>query len=468
MSDFRLVIDGELVEARETFGVINPATEQVFAHAPECSQDQLDRAFGAAARAYSTWKLDDGARRAALVKAAEVLTASVGVIAPILTAEQGKPLADAQMEVFASAAWLNYYANLESPRVVLRDDDFAHVEVVRRPIGVVAGITPWNFPLVLAFWKIAPALVAGNTMVLKPSPFTPLATLKTVELLQDALPAGVLNAVSGGDGLGAMMTSHPVPRKISFTGSTATGRKVAASAAPDLKRLTLELGGNDPAIVLDDADPVVVGNAIFESAFNNCGQVCSAIKRVYVPESLHAQVVEVLAERAASIVVGDGTDPATKLGPINNAPQYERVKMLVSDALSHGATAVTGGAAMDGAGYFFQPTILTGAHEGLRIVDEEQFGPALPVMTYRSVDEVLERANNTNFGLSGSVWGGDTERAAQVASQLECGTIWVNTHLQLAPNQPFGGFKWSGVGTENGIWGLEAFTEVQAVHRSKL
>ena len=468
MSEFRLVIDGELVEARETFGVINPATEQVFAHAPECSQDQLDRAFGAAARAYSTWKLDDGARRAALVKAAEVLTASVGVIAPILTAEQGKPLADAQMEVFASAAWLNYYANLESPRVVLRDDDFAHVEVVRRPIGVVAGITPWNFPLVLAFWKIAPALVAGNTMVLKPSPFTPLATLKTVELLQDALPAGVLNAVSGGDGLGAMMTSHPVPRKISFTGSTATGRKVAASAAPDLKRLTLELGGNDPAIVLDDADPVVVGNAIFESAFNNCGQVCSAIKRVYVPESLHAQVVEVLAERAASIVVGDGTDPATKLGPINNAPQYERVKMLVSDALSHGATAVTGGAAMDGAGYFFQPTILTGAHEGLRIVDEEQFGPALPVMTYRSVDEVLERANNTNFGLSGSVWGGDTERAAQVASQLECGTIWVNTHLQLAPNQPFGGFKWSGVGTENGIWGLEAFTEVQAVHRSKL
>ena len=372
------------------------------------------------------------------------------------------------MEVFASAAWLNYYANLESPRVVLRDDDFAHVEVVRRPIGVVAGITPWNFPLVLAFWKIAPALVAGNTMVLKPSPFTPLATLKTVELLQDALPAGVLNAVSGGDGLGAMMTSHPVPRKISFTGSTATGRKVAASAAPDLKRLTLELGGNDPAIVLDDADPVVVGNAIFESAFNNCGQVCSAIKRVYVPESLHAQVVEVLAERAASIVVGDGTDPATKLGPINNAPQYERVKMLVSDALSHGVTAVTGGAAMDRAGYFFQPTILTGAHEGLRIVDEEQFGPALPVMTYRSVDEVLERANNTNFGLSGSVWGGDTERAAQVASQLECGTIWVNTHLQLAPNQPFGGFKWSGVGTENGIWGLEAFTEVQAVHRSKL
>lgn len=468
MSDFRLVIDGELVEAREAFGVINPATEQVFAHAPECSQDQLDRAFAAAARAYSTWKLDDGVRRAALVKAAEVLTASVGVIAPILTAEQGKPLADAQMEVFASAAWLNYYANLESPRVVLRDDDFAHVEVVRRPIGVVAGITPWNFPLVLAFWKIAPALVAGNTMVLKPSPFTPLATLKTVELLQDALPAGVLNAVSGGDGLGAMMTSHPVPRKISFTGSTATGRKVAASAAPDLKRLTLELGGNDPAIVLDDADPVVVGNAIFESAFNNCGQVCSAIKRVYVPESLHAQVVEVLAERAASIVVGDGTDPATKLGPINNAPQYERVKMLVSDALSHGVTAVTGGAAMDRAGYFFQPTILTGAHEGLRIVDEEQFGPALPVMTYRSVDEVLERANNTNFGLSGSVWGGDTERAAQVASQLECGTIWVNTHLQLAPNQPFGGFKWSGVGTENGIWGLEAFTEVQAVHRSKL
>lgn len=466
MSEFRLVIDGHLVAASQSFGVINPATEQIFDHAPECSAEQLDTAFAAAERAYRTWKADDGLRRASLLKAAEILTSSVGIIAPILTAEQGKPLADAQMEVFASAAWLNYYANLESPRVVLRDDDHARVEVVRRPIGVVAGITPWNFPLVLAFWKIAPALVAGNTMVLKPSPFTPLATLKTVELLQDAFPAGVLNAVSGGDGLGALMTSHPVPRKISFTGSTATGRKVAASAAPDLKRLTLELGGNDPAIILDDADPVAVANAIFESAFNNCGQVCSAIKRVYVPESLHDQVVDVLAERASSIVVGDGTDPASKMGPINNAPQYERVKMLVADALSNGATAVTGGAAMDRPGYFFTPTILAGAHEGIKIVDEEQFGPALPVMSYRTVDEVIERANNTQFGLSGSVWGGDGDRAAQVASQLECGTIWVNTHLQLAPNQPFGGFKWSGVGTENGIWGLEAFTEVQAIHRS--
>jgi len=468
MSEFLMTIGGTTVSSPTTFGVINPATGAVFEQAPECTPEQLDEAFAAAQGAYGAWKRDEAARRAAMLRAADVLMANVDVIAPTLTSEQGKPLLDAQIEVYASAMWLQHYAKLEIPRVVLQDDESALVEVVRRPIGVVAGITPWNFPLVLAFWKIAPALLAGNTMVLKPSPYTPLATLKTFEILQEAFPAGVVNAVSGGDGLGSLMTSHPVPRKISFTGSTATGKKVAASAAPDLKRVTLELGGNDPAIVLDDVDPVAVGNAIFDSAFNNCGQVCSAIKRVYVPEALYGEVVDVLAQRAAAIVVGNGADAGTQLGPINNAMQYERVKMLVADAVSAGATAVTGGADMGQPGYFFQPTILTGVQEGVRIVDEEQFGPALPVMSYRSVDEAIQRANHSNFGLSGSVWGADSERAAAVAAHLECGTAWVNTHLALAPNQPFGGHKWSGIGTENGVWGLEAFTEVQAIHHSRV
>jgi len=350
---------------------------------------------------------------------------------------------------------------------VIQDDTEAYVEVVRRPIGVVAGITPWNFPLTLAFWKIAPALLAGNTMVLKPSPFTPLATLKVVELLREVMPAGVLNVVSGGDELGGWMTGHPVPRKVSFTGSIATGKLVAQSAAPDLKRVTLELGGNDPAIVLDDADPAIVSRAIFSAAFQNNGQVCSAVKRVYVPEALYADVLDGLTAQAAAIQVGDGTAADTKLGPINNAPQFERVKELVADALSHGARATTGGKAMDRPGYFFEPTILTDISDGTRIVDEEQFGPALPVIPYRSVDEVVERANGTHFGLSGSVWGADADRAAEVAGRLECGTAWVNTHLALAPQQPFGGFKWSGIGIENGPWGLAEFTEVQAVHRSK-
>ena len=467
MSDFVMTIGGDSVPAADSFGVVNPANGEVFAHAPECTRDQLDAAFDSAAKAQRDWKLDESARRATLLKMADVLFASAEEVAPILTAEQGKPLDQAAMEVFASGMWCQYFANLETPTQVIQDDADAYVEVVRRPIGVVAAITPWNFPVLLGFWKIAPALVAGNTLVLKPSPFTPLSTLKVVELLRDVVPPGVLNVVSGGDDLGAWMTSHPVPRKVSFTGSTATGKLVAQSAAPDLKRVTLELGGNDPAIVLDDADPAKVSHAIFAAAFNNNGQVCSAIKRVYVPESIYGDVLEGLTAEAAAVQVGDGTVPGTKLGPVNNAPQFARVKELVSDALSHGATATTGGAARDGAGYFFEPTILTDIDDGTRIVDEEQFGPALPVIPYRDVGEVVERANATHFGLSGSVWGGDEDRAAEVAAQLECGTAWVNTHLALGPSQPFGGFKWSGVGIENGPWGLSEFSEIQAVHRSR-
>jgi len=467
MSDFVMTIAGDSVPTGETFGVRNPATGEVFAQAPECSREQLDAAFDAAHKAGRDWKSDEAARRATLLKVADVLMASTGELAPVLTSEQGKPLGDAGIEVFAAAIWCQYFANLETPAQVIQDDDEAHVEVVRRPLGVVAAITPWNFPLTLAFWKIAPALLAGNTMVLKPSPFTPLSTLKVAELLRDVLPPGVLNVVSGGDELGAWMTSHPMPRKISFTGSIETGKKVAASAAPDLKRVTLELGGNDPAIVLDDADPATVAKAIFAGAFNNNGQVCSAIKRVYVPEALYDDVVDALAVHAKAVKVGDGTDPESKLGPINNAPQFERVKELVADAISQGARAVTGGHAMDRPGYFFEPTILAGLSDGTRIVDEEQFGPALPVISYRDLGDAVDRANATHFGLSGSVWSADPDRAASVAAELECGTAWINTHLALSPQQPFGGFKWSGVGVENGPWGLAEFTEFQAVHRSK-
>jgi acyl-CoA reductase-like NAD-dependent aldehyde dehydrogenase len=258
-----------------------------------------------------------------------------------------------------------------------------------------------------------------------------------------------------------------VPRKVSFTGSVATGKHVAASAAPDLKRVTLELGGNDPAIVLPDADVGAIAERIYNAAFANNGQVCSAIKRVYVPEALHDDLVDALASRAAAAKVGDGMEPDIELGPVNNAPQFERVKGLVADALSSGAVAATGGAPIDGPGYFFQPTVLTGVAEGTRIVDEEQFGPALPVVSYRDVDEAVDRANATTFGLSGSVWSGDPDRGAEVAARLECGTAWVNSHLVLMPQQPFGGFKWSGIGVENGPWGLAGFTEIQVQSRAR-
>jgi acyl-CoA reductase-like NAD-dependent aldehyde dehydrogenase len=468
MSDFTMTISGEAVPTEKTFSVINPSTGEAHAEAPDASKEQLDAAFDSSAKAYRDWKLDEGARRDALRAAAGVLMASAGELAPVLTAEQGKPIGDANIEVFGAGIWFQYFADLDMPREVIQDDPAAFVEVVRRSLGVVAAITPWNFPLILASWKIAPALLAGNTMVLKPSPFTPLSTLKMGEILRGVLPPGVLNVVSGGDDLGAWMTNHPVPRKISFTGSVATGKKVAAAAAPDLKRVTLELGGNDPAIVLDDADPAVVADKIFEGAFANNGQVCSAIKRVYVPEALYSDVVDALAAKAKDVKVGDGMAEGTKLGPINNKPQYDRVSELVADAIASGAKAVAGGKPMDGNGYFFEPTILADISDGTRIVDEEQFGPALPVISYRDLDDAVERANATHFGLSGSVWSADSERAADVAARLECGTAWANTHLALAPHQPFGGAKWSGIGVENGPWGLYGFTELQVLHRSKL
>ena len=467
MPEYTMTIGGEPAVAAATFGVVNPATGSELARAPECTSVQLDAAFESAAKAQREWRADEAARRDTLRRMAEVLMGANDLLGPILTAEQGKPIGDAAIEVFGSAIWLQYFAELEAPPTVIRDDDQAYVEVVRRPVGVVAGITPWNYPLVLAFWKIAPALLAGNTIVVKPSPFTPLTTLRLGELLRDVVPPGVLNIVSGSDQLGAWMTTHPVPRKISFTGSIETGKKVALAAAADLKRVTLELGGNDPAIVLDDAEPAVVARGIFAGAFQNNGQVCSAVKRVYVPERLYGEVVAALVEEARAAKVGEGTEPGVTLGPINNKPQLDRVAELVADALSHGAKAATGGAPLDGPGYFFQPTILTDLMDGTRIVDEEQFGPALPVVAYRDLDDAVERANATHFGLSGSVWGADADRATEVAGRLECVTAWVNTHLALAPQQPFGGFKWSGIGVENGPWGLAEFSEVQAVHRAR-
>ena len=462
-----MTIDGQGAPSAATFDVLNPATGEVYAQAPECSKEQLDAAMESSAKAYRDWKADENARRDALRQAAAILLGASQEVAPILTAEQGKPISDANIEIIAAGMWLQYYADLEVPREVIQDDDSAFVEVLRKPLGVVAAITPWNFPVTLASWKIAPALLAGNTLVLKPSPFTPLSTLKIGELLRDVFPPGVFNVVSGGDGLGSSMTSHPTPRKISFTGSVATGKKVAAAAAPDLKRVTLELGGNDPAILLDDVDPADVADRVFRAAFANNGQVCSAVKRVYVPEAMYDDVVEAMATQARSQKVGDGTDPDTQLGPINNKPQYERVSELVADAIKGGARAAAGGKAMDRPGYFFEPTILADISDGTRIVDEEQFGPALPLIPYRDIDDAVDRANATHFGLGGSVWGGDADRAAEVAERLECGTAWVNAHLALAPHQPFGGAKSSGLGVENGTWGLYGFTELQVLHRSK-
>jgi acyl-CoA reductase-like NAD-dependent aldehyde dehydrogenase len=467
VSDFTMTIDGNSIAGEHAFGVINPATGAVFAQAPECSRAQLDAAMDAASRAFRTWKQDVGVRRAALVACANAIKARVGELAPILTQEQGKPLARATEELIGAAVWFQYTASLEIPLEVVQDDAKARIEVRRRPYGVVGAITPWNFPVLLGVWKIAPALLAGNTIVLKPSPYTPLSTLKLGEILRDALPAGVLNVVSGNDQLGAWITSHPAVRKVSFTGSVATGKKVAAACAPDLKRMTLELGGNDAAIVLDDVDPQQVAEKLFWGAFANSGQICGAIKRLYVPERLEQPLVAALTAIAKGVRVGDGMQPDTQLGPLNNKMQFDRVNELVADAKQAGGRCVTGGAPLPGAGYFIPPTLVTGLGEGSRLVDEEQFGPALPIVTYRDVADAVERANGTMYGLSGSVWSSNEARAIEVAGELECGTAWVNQHLAIVPNAPFGGAKWSGIGVENGPWGLLGFTELQTVNIAK-
>lgn len=467
MHHYQMTIDGRPHSTSADFEVYNPATGELVARAPRASRADVDAAMKAAATAQPSWARDEPARRNLLKVVAEEIRNSVDEIAPVLTAEQGKPLREARGEVMSTALWCDYYADLDVPDEVIQDDGKAYVEVRRRPLGVVAAITPWNYPLTLAAWKIAPALRAGNTLVLKPSPFTPLSSLVLGSVMARVVPPGVFNVVSGTDTLGPWMTGHAVPRKISFTGSVATGRRVAVAAAQDLKRVTLEMGGNDPAILLEDVDVDAVADRLFWGAFRNSGQVCTAIKRVYVPESLHDRVVDALADRARSVRMGDGLDEQSELGPVNNRPQLERVEELVGDALAHGGQVVAGGRRRAGAGFFHEPTIIRGVDDGVRLVDEEQFGPALPVVRYRDVDDAVRRANGTPFGLSASVWSDDPARAAAVAASVECGTAWVNTHLVLAPHQPFGGAKSSSIGVENGRWGLDQFTDLQVMHTSR-
>jgi acyl-CoA reductase-like NAD-dependent aldehyde dehydrogenase len=356
---------------------------------------------------------------------------------------------------------------METATEVLQDDAEKRIQVIRKPLGAVAAITPWNYPIILLVFKLAPALLAGNTVVAKPSPFTPLSSLLLAEIFKDIVPAGVLNMITGGADVGAALTGHPDIRKISFTGGIPTGKKIMQGAASDLKRITLELGGNDPAIVLDDADPADIAERIFWAAFQNSGQLCMAIKRLYVPDKLHDPLVDALAEQCRSVKVGGGLEEGTQLGPLNNNAQFDKVRRMVDDAVEAGATIAAGGKPLDRPGYFYPPTLVTGARAGMALVDEEQFGTALPVIRYRDLDDAIGQANGTHYGLSGSVWTSDTARGEAIAREIDAGTVWVNQHFDVSPLAPMGGFKWSGIGRENGRWGYEGFTEVQVLSSKK-
>jgi acyl-CoA reductase-like NAD-dependent aldehyde dehydrogenase len=315
-------------------------------------------------------------------------------------------------------------------------------------------------------FKVPAALLSGNTVVLKPAATTPLSTLRLAELIKDILPAGVLNVIADANDLGGELTAHPDVRKISFTGSSATGAKVMAGAAAMLKRITLELGGNDAGIVLPDVDPKTAAPKIFQGAFQNSGQVCIAMKRLYVHESIYDAMCEELAALAEAAVVGDGLEQGTQLGPLQNKMQYERVKELIADARQHG-NIIAGGDAPDGPGYFIRPTIVRDITDGTRLVDEEQFGPVLPVIKFSDPEDALIRANASPYGLGGSIWSSDLDRAYDLAGRMDSGTVWINKHSELAPNIPFGGAKQSGLGVELGEEGLMEFTQLQVINMAR-
>lgn len=464
MSEFKLLINGAMVDGANTSDVINPATETAVASCPRASSGQLDEAVAAAKSAFATWSqttIDE--RKAVINKIADAVEANGEELARLLTQEQGKPIGDAMGEVYGMAAFFRYFTSLDLPVQVLDDTEARRVEAHRKPLGVIGAIVPWNFPLILMAFKVPPALLAGNTVVLKPAPTTPLTSLKFGEIIMDIVPAGVVNVIADDNDLGAALTAHPDVRKVSFTGSTATGAKVMAGAAGLLKRITLELGGNDAGIVLGDVDPKEAAPKIFQGAFQNNGQVCIALKRLYVHESIYEEMCTEMAALADAAIMGDGLEQGTQMGPLQNKMQYDKVKDILDDARQHG-TVIAGGEVPDQPGYFIRPTIIRDVKDGTRIVDEEQFGPVLPMISYSDADEIIERVNSGDYGLGGSIWSSDVDKAYALANKMDSGTVWINKHGELDPAIPFGGAKMSGLGTELGEEGLAEFTQLKIIN----
>ncbi|RZL89425.1 MAG: aldehyde dehydrogenase family protein [Variovorax sp.] len=461
---FRSLSNGRLLDLPATLDVIDPATEEVIARVPDCTPELLDATVQAAQAAFATWSRTPlEQRRERLEALAQRIKDNADELALLLTREQGRPLPMAKAEVLGCVHWCRSFAQMALPVAEHTDKAGVQWSTRRVPLGVVAAIAPWNFPLSLAVWKLAPALLAGNTVIVKPSPFTPLATLRLGELAADLFPAGVLNVLSGGDALGPWMTSHPGIAKVAFTGSTATGRRVMAAAAPTLKHVTLELGGNDAAIVMPDVDVAKVARKLFVGAFLNAGQVCIAAKRIYVHDTLYDAFAQAFAAAARAAPMGPGTQEGVMLGPVQNRPQYERVKDLIAATRAAGHRFLAGGEVPDGPGYFIPPTVVDNPPDDARIVVEEPFGPIVPLLRFSDVDEVVRRANDTEFGLGGSVWSNDVAQARAIGAGLEVGTVWINNVHLLDPQSPFAGRKQSGIGVENGIEGLLEFTAVQTM-----
>jgi len=460
----RLTIAGQPCGSTEMLAVIDPSTAAPFIEVPSATLRQLDEAVAAADAAFGAWGGFPLSRRQEMIRGIrDVVLANIDELAVLVTMEQGKPLGNARGEIMASLRQIDFLGSIAMDREIIKDDDTGRVEVRREPLGVVGAISVWNYPILTALFKIVPALVAGNVVIVKPSPYTPVATLRLGELLQTVLPPGVVQVLAGADELGSALTKHPGVRKISFTGSVATGKQVMAAAAGNLTRVTLELGGNDAGIVLDDVDPAAVGAELFWAAFSNSGQVCAALKRLYVPEAKFDAICEAIAAEAATVVVGPGLQDGVKAGPIQNKPQLERVRELTADALVKGGDAFFTGEVPAGPGYWFPTTLIRGVAEDVPLVAEEQFGPVMPILRYRTLDDAIRRANDTDYGLGASVWSTDLERAAAVADRLRAGSVWVNQHPTVSPTVPFGGVKQSGIGVEGSMHGLIEYTDIKVV-----
>jgi acyl-CoA reductase-like NAD-dependent aldehyde dehydrogenase len=463
-----LTIDGVVHRTESLIPVINPATERVFTEVPQATPADLDTAVSAARRAAIGWAATPlGERQQRLLALVEHIRAHIDELARLVTLEQGKPLAKAAGEIESGLRSITRYAGFDIPVEVIRDDDDELIEVHRSPVGVVAGITAWNYPLLLALWKIGPALVTGNPIIVKPSPLTPVATLRLGELAQDVLPPGVVQVLSGGDDLGRAISAHPGIDKISFTGSERAGKSIMSAAGATLKRLTLELGGNDPGIVLDDVDIEAIASDLYWGALSNCGQVCAGLKRLYVPAHLAAQVEEALAEVAKSVRVGNGLDDGVDMGPIQNVAQLAKVRGYVNDARERGADVYFTGDIPQGPGYFHPVTLVRNITDDVALVAEEQFGPVLPILTYTDLDDAVERANNSPLGLGASVWSADEARGIEVAARVQAGTVWVNQHPMLSSDVPFGGVKQSGLGVEQSIHGVLEYTNYRVLRAKR-
>ncbi|HJY18499.1 MAG TPA: aldehyde dehydrogenase family protein [Xanthobacteraceae bacterium] len=465
MQKYPIVVGGKSIHTSDHFEVRNPATGEGVGLAPKASRAQLDDAIAAANAAFPSWsKLPDAERKNVCRAVTKKIGEHAEELARLLTMEQGKPLngLGSRFELGGAQAWAGYTAELDIPVKVLQDNNEGRAELHRKPVGVVGSITPWNFPLMIAIWHIIPAIRTGNTVVNKPSPYTPLSTLRMIELMQQVLPPGVVSCVAGDDSLGAAMSEHEHVQKIAFTGSGATGRKVMSAAATTLKRLTLELGGNDAGIVLPDVDSRQIAEGLFWGAFINNGQTCAALKRLYVHEDVYDEVCDSLTGFARKVPVGDGLDEKNVLGPVQNSMQHGKVSRLVRAAKDAGGRVLLGGEEPDD-GLFFPLTLIADLDNGNPLVDEEQFGPALPIIRYSNLDDAIAKANDNPNGLGGSIWSKDVRKARDLALQLECGTAWVNKHGAVQPNAPFGGVKASGFGVEFGEEGLLENTNVQTV-----